>query len=247
MAVLRRDRRIVMRISTRAIRRRLALQLTLTAIAVVFVVGTVPGGGTPAWAKSKGKKYETVFTGVEDPLSEGGEWSNNGLDWSRVTKTDGMAAGTQGGYGGYDDSYARLSGFPPNHSARAVVQIKDGMDESCTHEVELHLRWSDAPHIARGYEVLLGLGSYLGIVRWNGPIGDFTELAFAWLPPVKDGDVFRATVRGNVITAYINGVPLLQATDSTYSDGNPGIGFFKRACGTNEDFTIRHFRARALK
>jgi hypothetical protein len=191
--------------------------------------------------------YETVFTGVEDPLSEGGAWSNNGLDWSRVAKTDGMAAGTQGGYGGYDDSYATLSGFPPNHSARAVVQIMDGIDPSCTHEVELQLRWSDAPHLARGYEVLLGMGGYLGIVRWNGPIGDFTELAFLWVPPVKDGDVFRATAVGNVITAYINGVALLQVTDSTYSAGNPGIGFFRRSCGTNQDFTIRAFRARGLK
>lgn len=248
MAVLRRVRRIVMRICARAIRRRLGLQLTLTAIALVFVVGIVPGGGASAGAKSKVRmKYETVFTGVEDPLSEGGVWSNNGLDWSRVVKTDGMAAGTQGGNNGYDDSYARLSGFPPNHSARAVVQLKDGIDQSCTHEVELHLRWSDAPHIARGYEVLLGLGSYLGIVRWNGPIGDFTELAFAWVPPAKDGDVLRATVRGNVITAYINGVPLLQATDSTYSDGNPGMGFFTRNCETNQDFTIRHFKARGLR
>jgi hypothetical protein len=237
-----------MRISARATRRSLGLQLTLTAIALVFVVGIVPGGEASAGAKSWPRmKYETLFTGVEDPLSEGGAWSNNGLVWSRVTKTNGVAAGTQGGNNGYDDSYARLSGFPPNHSARAVVQLKDNIDQSCTHEVELHLRWSDAPNIARGYEVLLGLGSYVGIVRWNGPIGDFTDLAFAWLPPVKDGDVFRATVRGNVITAYLNGLPVLQATDSTYSDGNPGIGFFTRNCVTNEDFTIRHYRARALK
>jgi hypothetical protein len=188
-----------------------------------------------------------VFIGIEDPLSEGGAWSNNGLDWARVAKTDGMAAGTQNGNNGYDDSYATLSGFPPNQSARAVVQIKDGIDLSCTHEVELHLRWSDAPNLARGYEVGLGLGRYVGIVRWNGPIGDFTELAFLWIPQVKDGDVFRATAVGNVITAYLNGVPLLQVTDSTYSAGNPGIGFFRRDCGTNQDFTFRGFKARALK
>jgi hypothetical protein len=263
-----------MKLSARAKRRRLGLQLTLTAVALVFVVGTVPGGGASAWnsaqrisspagspaqvskpAQTRSRvaksglrmKYETVFTGIEDPLSEGGAWSNNGLDWARVVKTPGMAAGTQGGNNGYDDSYATLSGFPPNQSAKAVLQIKEGSDQSCTHEVELHLRWSDAPNLARGYEVLVGLGSYLGIVRWNGPIGDFTELAFLWIPPVKDGDVFRATVRDNVITAYINGVPLLQATDSTFSAGNPGIGFFRRNCGTNQDFTFRWFKARALK
>ncbi len=231
--------------STRTMRRRLGLQATLTAVALVLVVGSVPDRG--ASASRLHMRYETVFTGIEDPLSEGGAWSNNGLDWARVAKTDGMAAGTQNGNNGYDDSYATLSGFPPNQSARAVVQMKDGFDQSCTHEVELHLRWSDAPNLARGYEVLLGLGSYVGIVRWNGPIGDFTELALAWLPPAKDGDVFRATVRGNVITAYLNGVPLVQATDSTYSAGNPGIGFFRRDCGTNQDFTFRSFKARALR
>jgi hypothetical protein len=192
-------------------------------------------------------KYGTVFSGIEDPLSEGGAWSNNGLDWTRVVKTDGMAAGTQDGYGGYDDSYAALSGFPPDQSARAVVQVGEGIDQSCTHEVELLLRWSDAPHLAQGYEVLLGYGSYLGIVRWNGPLGDFTELAYLQIPPVQDGDVFRATAVGNIITAYVNGVPLLQATDSTYSTGNPGIGFFRRNCGTNQDFTIRNFKARELR
>jgi hypothetical protein len=256
--------------SARAMRRR----LTLTAVALVFVVGSVPDRGASAWnsaqriaspAGSRAQvsnptltrsrvansglrmRYQTVFPGIEDPLSEGGAWSNNGLDWARVVKTDGMAAGTQGGNNGYDDSYATLSGFPPNQSARAVVQIKEGIDLSCTHEVELHLRWSDAPHLAQGYEVLLALGSYLGIVRWNGPIGDFTELAFVWVPPVKDGDILRATAVGNVITAYLNGVQLAQVTDSTFSAGNPGIGFFKRSCGTNEDFTFRSFKARGLR
>jgi hypothetical protein len=240
MAVLRENRGIVMR-------NRLGLQLTLTAIAIVFVVGTVPGTETPAWAKSKRMKYVTFFTGAEDPLSEGGKWSNNGLDWTRVEKKDGMAAGTQGGDGGYDDSYATLSGFPPDQSARAVVQIRDGIDLSCTHEVELLLRWSDAPHLARGYEINLGLGSYMQIIRWNGAIGDFTELASVWLPPAKDGDIFRATAVGNVITGYLNGVPLVQATDSTFSTGNPGIGFFRRNCGTNQDFTLRSFKAKEIR
>jgi hypothetical protein len=232
-----------MRMSMRTMRHRLGLQLALTAVALVFVVGLVPDQE----ASARLRRYSTVFSGVEDPLSEGGAWSNNGLDWARVVKTPGMAAGTQLGNNGYDDSYATLSGFPPNQSARAVVQILNGIDQSCTHEVELHLRWSDAPNLARGYEVLLGLGSYVGIVRWNGPIGDFTELAFAWLPPTKDGDIFEATAIGNVITGYLNGVQVVQATDSIFSAGNPGIGFFRRNCGTNLDFTFRSFKARGLR
>ena len=237
-----------MRVRTSPIARRLGLCFTVPAFALVLLLGNVPDQGASVWAGSRiHMKYETLFTGVEDPLSEGGAWSNNGVDWTRVVKTNGTAAGSQGGDGGYDDSYATLSGFPPNQSARAVLQIKEGIEPSCTHEVELHLRWSDAPHLARGYEINLGLGSYLQIIRWNGPIGDFTELASVWLPPVKDGDIFRATAIGNVITGYINGVQLVQVTDSTFSTGNPGIGFFRRNCGTNQDFTIRGFRARARK
>jgi hypothetical protein len=238
--------------------------LALTAAALVLVLEPTPvrpasagsaadgissADGTPApvgGSKSKlRRKYRTDFTGVENPLSEGGAWSNNGLDWARVIKADGMAQGTQSGNNGYDDSYATLSGFPPDQIARAVVQIAPGIHPPCTHEVELHLRWSDAPHWAQGYEINLGMGSYMQIVRWNGPIGDFTELASVWLPPANDGDIFRASIVGNVITGYLNGVPLVQATDSTFATGNPGVGFFRRDCGSNQDFTFRNFRARA--
>jgi hypothetical protein len=239
-----------------------ARMLAVTAAALALVAGYAPlreasagdpaqgisaAGSPPQVSKPKSglrRVYKTDFLGVEAPLSEGGAWSNNGLDWARVEKIDGMAFGTQNGNNGYDDSYATLSGFPPNQVATAVLQVADGIDPSCTHEVELHLRWSDAPHIAQGYEIGVGLGSYVGIARWNGPIGDFTELAFAWIPPVKDGDVLKATAIGNVITAYLNGVQVVQATDSTFSAGNPGIGFFKRECGSNQDFTIRSFKAR---
>lgn len=259
--------------STRAMRRKRGLQVTVTAVALVFVVGSAPDRGAsasdaaqgiaspdssttqasnPAPAPSRvGKsklrmRYVTDFLGIEDPLSEGGAWSNNGLDWARVIKIDGMALGTQTGNDGYNDSYAMLSGFPPNQLAKAVVRIAENIDPSCTHEVELSLRWSDSPNRAQGYEMILGLG-YLGIVRWNGAIGDFTELAYVWIPSAKDGDVFKATAVGNVLTGYINNVPLIQATDSTYSTGNPGIGFFRRNCGTNQDFTFGSFKARALR
>ena len=42
---------------------------------------------------------------------------------------------------------------------------------------------------------------------------------------VKTGDVVKATIVGNVITAYLNGIAVGTATDSTYTTGNPGMGF----------------------
>jgi hypothetical protein len=69
--------------------------------------------------------------------------------------------------------------------------------------------------------------AYAEIVRWNGRIGDFTSLARQQGPQygVQDGDLVEATIVGNVITSYINGVEVLSATDGTYDAGSPGIGF----------------------
>ena len=65
--------------------------------------------------------YSTRFEGVESPLSEGGRWTNNGLDWTQITKKDGIACSTQTGTNTgiykFNDSYAHLSGFPPDQEA----------------------------------------------------------------------------------------------------------------------------------
>jgi hypothetical protein len=64
--------------------------------------------------------YSTTFDGDENPLRESGKWINNGLDWTKIRKRGGIACGTQRGTNTgiyrYDDSYAHLSGFPPDES-----------------------------------------------------------------------------------------------------------------------------------
>ena len=113
-------------------------------------------------------------------------------------------------------------------------------------EVELRLRSSLSPHSATGYEisnsVSRGDSSYLIIVRWNGRLADFTYLANLRGPQygVKSGDVVKATIVGNVITAYKNGVPLAQVKDNTFSAGSPGMGFNE---GTNGDYGFTSFKA----
>jgi len=57
---------------------------------------------------------------------------------------------------------------------------------------------------------------------------------------VTTGDVVTATIVGNVITAYKNGVPLARVTDNTHSAGNPGIGFHE---GINGVYGISRFTA----
>src|SRR5690242_2171351 len=195
---------------------------------------------------STNTSYRTNFTANENPISEGGKWLNGkaqGLDWADVAVTDGIAHGTESGTGGYDDSTAILSGtWGSDQSAEATVRSinqSDGVYE----EVELRLRSSLSAHQAKGYEINFRCSksdkAYAQIVRWNGPLGKFTYLAqkegsnFG----VTNGDVVKATIVGDVINAYINGVQILQTSDSTYTNGNPGMGFFLQGTGvSNSNF-----------
>ena len=192
-------------------------------------------------------QYTTSFVGTENPLSEGGVWQNNGLDWTNVQKAGGAAFGTQSGLGNYDDSYAYLAltnaGWPANMTVSGVI-YRPAPTAVGTHEVELLLRWTDSPHVAKGYEVLLSFGGEVQIVRWNGPLGDFTPLGNSgYYAGLKDGDVFSATAVGQVITAFVNGIPIVQIADSTYTSGSVGIGFYKELLGANSDFGFRTFTA----
>src|SRR5262249_52236203 len=140
-----------------------------------------------------------------------------------------------------------LSGFPPDHSASAVIHLINNIDASCTHEVEILLRWADAAHNARGYECNMSFnGGYSQIVRWNGALGDFTPLARGSVPALRDGDTLKASVVGNRITIYLNDAPVVSTTDNTFPTGNPGVGFFRRNCGANTDFAFTSYSATGL-
>lgn len=178
----------------------------------------------------RGPSYSTSFPLDELPISEGGAWSHMGTSWTFVQTQNGYAHGTQTGEGGFDDSYARLSGFPPDQQACAV--ILKGSPNSYG-EVEILLRWSDTETTAKGYECFLHTnGLFAKIVRWNGGYGSFTSIAHVdGVTVPQDGDILKATIIGDVITLYLNDEMLAQAIDSTYSTGDPGIGFYKDAHG----------------
>ena len=133
--------------------------------------------------------------------------------------------------GDYDDPTAVLTGsWGPDQHATATVFSRN-QTEDYFQEVELRLRSAIAPHSCTGYEVfwrcLKTEDAYAEIVRWNGKIGGFTSLARRQGAAygVSDGDTVEATIVGNRITSYINGVEVLSATDDTYAGGSPGIGF----------------------
>ena len=200
--------------------------------------------------------YTTNFSIPEDPIFEGGKWINGktiGLDWSDVATIPGLAYGTESGKetGGnaYDDSAALLAGsWQPDQTVEATVRSVN-QNENVFEEVELRLRSSLTAHNATGYEVLFrcmaGAQAYASIVRWDGSLGRFTYLARNKGPKysISDGDLVKARIVGTLITAYINDTQILQASDGTYSNGSPGIGFWlKRRSGISRWFRYRNIR-----
>jgi hypothetical protein len=114
-------------------------------------------------------------------------------------------------------------------------------------DVEFRLRSAITPKSCTGYEVFFRCletdAGYAEIVRWNGAIGDFTSLAKLVGPQygVKDGDLIEATVVGNVLRGFINGVEMISATDDVFTSGGPGIGFNFFVGDTNVDHGFRSF------
>lgn len=215
--------------------------LVLTSLLLVWTL-TLASPGT-------GRRYATGFPLTEDPISEGGRWIDGGtvgLDWTNVSTRAGVAIGHQVG-ASYTDATALVTGsWAPNQEASATVYAANPND-ACYQEVELRLRSALAPHVSTGYEISFKVSrtseAYVIIVRWNGALGDFTYLAnlkgaqFG----VTTGDVVSATIVGDVITAYRNGVEMARATDGTYTAGSPGMGFNLEngpagCAGTNGDY-----------
>lgn len=197
--------------------------------------------------------YTTKFNASENPISESGNWINGqtaGLDWANVRTAAGLSYGTESGRSGYDDSTALLKGnWGPDQAAQATVHTVN-QKEDTYEEVELRLRSSLSPHRATGYEInfrcLKTAKAYAQIVRWDGSLDRFKYLANGSGPQfgVLEGDVVKATIVKNVITAYINNVKVLQAKDRVFKNGSPGMGFFLQGTsGANSDFGFTSFSA----
>jgi hypothetical protein len=131
-------------------------------------------------------------------------------------------------------------------------------DAPCIQELEILLRWTSSAHRTTGCECfarcLSSGSSYVQIVRWDGPLGKFTYLADKHGADygLKDGDILKASVIGNVITVYVNGVEKARATDDTFKTRDPGIGEYLaceggRGIGSNTDFGFTGFTARGIE
>ena len=149
--------------------------------------------------------------------------------------------------GDYDDPTAVLSGeWGPNQHGKATVFCRNPTNKYFQ-EVEIRLRSTITPHSCTGYEVfwraLKTEEGYAEIVRWDGKIGSWASLKklVGAQYGVKDGDIVEATIEGNVLKGFINGVEVISATDDVYATGAPGIGFNFYVGDTNVDHGFTHF------
>jgi len=237
------------------------ITLTLPAVALYditvdeLLTWTIP---TEALVDLSATTYSTAFPLTENPISEGGMWINGqtlGVVWHNCRTQAGRAWGLQDS-GSYTDGTALLTGvWGPDQDVTGTV-FSDSYNWLCGQEVELRMRSTLAANYCRGYEVLFqnnqGSNAYCAIVRWNGPLGNYTVLQSLSGSPsygVKTGDIIRATCIGSTITAYKNGIQMMQRTDTTYTDGNPGMGFNlvydpgSGCVGTNPNYGYTFFSA----
>lgn len=223
----------------------------------------------PAYLSNEiGKTYYTTFSGNEEPISEGGQWLNgkkDGLMWSDIRKIEGRAVGTNN-FAKYSDPTAILKGsWGPNQIVEATVYRKyDGVPND-NQEVELRLRSTMRANWSSGYEILFraydkpvivgnfGKMPHFAIVKWKGPRGKTLSDFQPFLAQssnskyaIRNNDKIKASIIGNVITVYKNGVKLISVRDnSPFTTGNPGIGFNYNCNGHYEEFGFHDFKATA--
>jgi hypothetical protein len=203
--------------------------------------------------------YTTHFPLTENPISEGGKWECGrtvGLDWVDIETIPGRAFGLQLGTGGFDDATALLTGaWGPNQVAQGTVFCTiTPRNQRVEKELSLRLRSSLSAHSCTGYEINFrctnGTDAFAEIVRWEGPFSDFSNLIHhdGREYAIRDGDVIKATIIGNVISGYINGWKVVEVTDNTFATGQPGMGIWLRGyegntTALNHDYGFSDFMA----
>src|SRR5262249_32280394 len=90
-------------------------------------------------------------------------------------------------------------GWGPGPQVQATVKVPGVYGRACCKEVELRIRTTITRNSITGYELncsVVSAGPYLTLVRWNGPLNNFTYIVRNATPCVN-GDVLKLTAVGN--------------------------------------------------
>jgi hypothetical protein len=205
-------------------------------------------------------EFFTNFPATENPLSQGGLWVRGlteGLSWNNPQTASNSCYGSTINAGGapsgppFDDNLAHLKPSlkisPLNHRVEQTLFIAGGYTPPVPHEVEILLRFDISANNARGYEVTFSLfEQMIHVVRWNGALNDFTDLVLDIAQTFADNDVVGAQISGNTISVDVNGTVKGTVSDTTWSSGQPGLGYWARSGATLSSFGSRNFRALSL-
>ncbi len=225
------------------------------------------------------RTFSTTFAATENPISEGGIWSSNATDRTRVATAGGIAIGTQVSTSQppYDDSYAYLNNGTWGPDIEIIVTIFKGVPVGIQ-ELECNFRCQDSVGSTAAflYEINLAHdGQYCNFGGWGGDatnVSNFFGLAPDLVQPgvqfsvpggVHDGDLFKCTLVGNALNAYINyndgngyhiintNGPVLDTSvggGARYTSGKPGIGFYNEAQhgAVNAQFGMRDVAIREV-
>src|SRR5262249_25458553 len=153
-----------------------------------FVVATALIASATTQARGDGinGSYFTTFPLTENPISESESWTDGGatgLDWANVQTTPGLSFCTGPGNAvTYLNAHPRavLKGvWASDQQVQATVKVRRAYGKACCKEVELLIRMTITRNSITAYELncsVVRAQQYLTLVRWNGPLNNFTYL-----------------------------------------------------------------------
>jgi hypothetical protein len=132
---------------------------------------------------------------------------------------------TGGGVGGTTTSqnYAVFTGvgFPNDDQSVGATWVKSGTPSAQTNALTLR----GSPTALTNYNCApSNTGTSLSIGKFVS--GSFTGLA-SQSTTIRSGDIISFNVTGTSLNCYVNGVPIVAATDSSITSGFPGLGAFQ--------------------
>lgn len=202
--------------------------------------------------------YFTAFPLTENPINQSGMFRVGSVTgfYKNPRSTPGKCFAADFVGAGLDDCLAHLvnHAVPVDHRVTVTIFRAPSYTAGDTHEIGVYLRMVIGDEFVRGYEMLFEASGSFQVVRWEGTSHDFPDNFFTGISvsgagpgQLADGDEIVAQVIGDDFEVFKNGISVATFTDSTFSDGNPGMGFFVREGGTTpENFCTTSWAASGI-